>query len=86
MTTFLMVYFLAETSSLPGGFHVTASIDSGTIDILLASSIFESWVVGFVAGKMGEGSVADGFKHSFVLVLASVVTIYVASTVFNLPA
>ena len=28
--------------------------------ILLTGSIFQSWFMGIVAGKMGEGSVADG--------------------------
>ena len=85
MTTFLMVYFLAETSNLPGGFHVVSTIDPATVDSLLIAAVFESWVVGLVAGKMGEGSVADGFKHSFILTLASVLTIYIAAALLNLP-
>jgi len=84
LTTFLMVYFLAETAVLPGGAGV-ASVDRGTIEIMLVSAIFESWVVGLVAGKMGEGSVADGFKHSMILVLISVVTIFVAASFIRIP-
>jgi len=85
MTTFLMVYFLSETSALPGNFRVVSPIDTETVEILLVAAVFESWVVGLVAGKMGEGSLADGFKHSLILVLVSLITIYVAASVIKLP-
>lgn len=84
MTTFLMVYFLQQTSLAPGGV-ATVSVSTGTIDILLVSSLFESWVVGLVAGKMGEGSLSDGFKHSTFLVLISVITMYAASLFIKIP-
>ncbi len=48
--------------------------------ILLTGSIFQSWFMGIVAGKMGEGSVADGFKHATMLVIISLVTVVVAGT------
>ena len=34
--------------------------------------------MGFVAGKMGEESTADGFKHATFLVILSIVTVYVS--------
>ncbi len=37
------------------------------------------WVVGLVAGKMGNGSVAEGFKHSLLLVVISIAAIYIAA-------
>ena len=83
MTTFLMVYFLEQTSLAPGTAGV--SVNAGTIDILLVSALFESWVVGLVAGKMGEGSLSDGFKHSMFLVIISIVTVYVASLFIKIP-
>lgn len=84
MTTFLMVYFLEQTSLAPGSASV-ATVSAGTVDILLVSALFESWVVGLVAGKMGEGSLSDGFKHSMFLVLISLVTVYVASIFIKIP-
>lgn len=84
MTTFLMVYFIAETSTLPGGFHVVGAIDTSTIDLLLLAAVFDSWVIGLVAGKMGEGSLSDGFKHSAILTAVSLVTIYVSAGLLNL--
>lgn len=84
MTTFLMVYFLQQTSLAPGAAG-GAAVNTGTIDILLVSALFESWVVGLVAGKMGEGSLSDGFKHSMFLVIISVVTVYLASLFINIP-
>jgi archaeal flagellar protein FlaJ len=85
LTTFLMVYFLVSTTLTPAGSLATPSVDPNTIELLLASSLFESWVVGFVAGKMGEGSVSAGFKHSFLLVLISVITIFIAASFINIP-
>ena len=84
MTTFLMVYFLQQTSLAPGAAGA-ATVSAGTIDILLVSALFESWVVGLVAGKMGEGALSDGFKHSMFLVLISVITVYVAALFIKIP-
>lgn len=84
MTTFLMVYFLQQTSLAPGSIAPT-TVNKGTVDILLVSALFESWVVGLVAGKMGEGSLSDGFKHSMFLVIISVVTVFVASAFIKIP-
>ena len=85
LTTFLMVYFLEQTSVLaPRGLNMV-TVDPGTIEILLVSALFESWVVGLVAGKMGEGSMADGFKHSTILVLISALTVFIASRFIAIP-
>ncbi|MCL5672985.1 MAG: type II secretion system F family protein [Nitrososphaerota archaeon] len=84
MTTFLMVYFLKETTLTPGTL-AQSTVSSGTVDLLLVSALFESFVVGLVAGKMGEGALSDGFKHSMVLVIISVVTVYVAALFIKIP-
>ena len=84
LTTFLMVYFLQQTSLAPGGLG-GAAVQPGTINLLLVSAIFEGFVVGLVAGKMGEGSLSDGFKHSMILVAISIVTVYIASAFINIP-
>jgi len=71
LTTFMMVYFLstpikfagaAATTNIPG-----VTIAPATVQSLLTASIFDGWVIGFVAGKMGGGTVADGFKHALAL-------------------
>jgi flagellar protein FlaJ len=49
---------------------------TNTTDLLLTAAVFQSWVIGLVAGKMGEGSVAQGFKHSLILVTLTVVAAY----------
>jgi archaeal flagellar protein FlaJ len=85
ITTFLMVYFLTQTATAPGAGLSTPTVEGSTVELLLVSAIFESWVVGFVAGKMGEGSVSDGFKHSLFLVVMSVVIVFVASTIITIP-
>jgi hypothetical protein len=71
MTTFMMVYFLStpikfagQATTVPG-----ITITPATVQSLLTASIFDGWVIGFVAGKMGGGTVADGFKHALALVI-----------------
>ena len=81
-STFTMVYFLSEPAALLAHSPYTANlglvqVDPNTVSLLLVTSIFDSWVVGFVAGKMGNGAVADGFKHALSLVAISIISIYV---------
>jgi len=81
-STFTMVYFLSEPAALLANSPYTANlglvqVDPSTVSILLVTSIFDSWVVGFVAGKMGDGAVSDGFKHALYLVAVSIIAIYI---------
>ena len=71
LTTFMMVYFLSTPITFKGAVTPTPglTIDPATVQLLLTASIFDGWVIGFVAGKMGGGTVADGFKHSLALVV-----------------
>jgi archaeal flagellar protein FlaJ len=85
ITTFLMVYLLTQSTLGPSGASAASSVSGNTVELLLVSAIFESWVVGLVAGKMGEGSLADGFKHSAILVTLSVATVYLASVFIQVP-
>lgn len=87
VTTFLMTFFMTQSaatgfSSVPGS---SPEQTAATIDQLLVAAIFETWVIGFVAGKMGEGSTSDGFKHSLMLVVISLVSVYAASYFVSLP-
>jgi flagellar protein FlaJ len=86
ITTFLMVFFLSQPATLIRSVStipspVFTAPPPETIEGLLTAAIFEGWVVGLVAGKMGEGSVAEGFKHAMILVLLSMLTILVAGTI-----
>ena len=76
MTTFILVYML--TAPATTGF-AGQSISGSTISMLLATAVFDSFVIGLVAGKMGESSLADGFKHALALVVISVIAIYFVS-------
>jgi flagellar protein FlaJ len=83
MTTFILVYFLSAPSAL--GFGQQGAIDPHTIDLLLTTAVFDSFIIGLVAGKFGEGSVADGFKHAVALVIACLISIVIAKTFINIP-
>ena len=87
MTTFMMVYFLStpiefagKAASLPG-----VTITPATVQNLLTASIFDGWVIGFVAGKMGGGTVADGFKHALALVIVSALMVALAPVILHHP-
>jgi len=80
MTTFVMIYMLSQQSALAarGLPAVVAGSSPKTLDDLLSASVFQGWVLGLVAGKMGEGSLAEGFKHSVVLVVLTLLTVVIA--------
>ncbi|MDA4123918.1 MAG: type II secretion system F family protein [Thaumarchaeota archaeon] len=79
LTTFMMVNMLSQQSILaPKGIHTSLGFASpATIDGLVGASVFQTWVLGLVAGKMGEGSLAEGFKHSVILVLLTLLAVVV---------
>ena len=49
---------------------------------LFAGLLVEAWVMGFVAGKMGEGTISAGFKHAGIIVVVSLITIYILRASF----
>ncbi len=85
-TTIMMIYFVTVplTGSPIGGINLGVDLKL-TIDVLLTGAILEAWIMGFVAGKMGEGSVAAGFKHAGALVIISFISIYLTQAFFTLP-
>lgn len=86
VTTIMMIYFVTvPLSGSSAGFSLGVNIKS-TIDVLLSSAILEAWIMGFVAGKMGEGSIAAGFKHAAALVVISLIAIYTISAIYMLPS
>jgi flagellar protein FlaJ len=88
ITTAMMIYFVSP-SSIPGAggsqafqqYLASPSTVAQATNILLTASFFQAWIMGMVAGKMGEDSVADGFKHSTYLILISLVVAF-ATTFF----
>ena len=87
ITTFILVYLLASPSTLGGASSISVipKPDPNTIDILLTTAVFDSFVIGIVAGKMGESGLSDGFKHAIALVVASLIAIYVARFFISIP-
>jgi archaeal flagellar protein FlaJ len=82
LTTFILVYMLAQPSTI--GFAATP-LDPATVDALLTTAVFDTFVIGLVAGKLGESSVADGFKHAIALVVVSVGAVLVAKQFIAIP-
>lgn len=87
MTTFMMVYLLSEQSALGvRGLPSLSNVASpGVLDSLVAAGIFQCWVIGLVAGKMGEGSLSEGFKHSLVLVMLNLLAVVVVGIFIKIP-
>jgi flagellar protein FlaJ len=79
-TTAMMLYFVNPPGLSAAGVPALASsaVIAKATNILLVCSFFQAWVMGFVAGKMGEESAADGFKHATFLVILSLITVYVS--------
>ncbi len=76
-TTFMMILLLSQQAAL--GVHTTAvaSVSPSVLDDLLSAGLFESWVIGVFAGKMGEGTISEGFKHGLILVVLNLATIVI---------
>lgn len=69
---------LASLQSGTGTGIVHVNADTGELtNIMLMATIFQSWTMGLVAGKMGEWSVAAGYKHASALVLIGLITVYI---------
>jgi flagellar protein FlaJ len=84
-TTAMMIFFVNPPGLSTSGIPALASpqLVAQATNILLVCSFVQAWVMGLVAGKMGEESTADGFKHATFLVVASLVTVYVSFYFIN---
>ena len=88
-TTAMMIYFVSPSAlSFPGStgaanYLPSANVINQATTILLTASIFQAWIMGFVAGKMGESTVADGFKHAVALVGISLITVIVTKFIIK---
>ncbi len=71
-TTVMMLGFTSGTLGIPGVGSETQDL-AGIRTIFMASVIFNSYLIGLVAGKISDESVASGFKHATILVVISLV-------------
>jgi flagellar protein FlaJ len=73
-TTVMMLGF---TSGTIGVGPEAAAANSGSLDavrtVFVASVIFNSYLIGIVAGKISDESVSSGFKHATILVIISLI-------------
>jgi len=67
-TTTMMLGF---TSGTFGAAEATPKDMSVIKSIFTTSTIFHSYLIGIVAGKISEESIASGFKHASILILIS---------------
>jgi flagellar protein FlaJ len=67
-TTTMMLGF---TTSTFGAAETTPKNMDAVRSIFTTSTIFHSYLIGIVAGKISEESIASGFKHASILVLIS---------------
>jgi flagellar protein FlaJ len=70
-TTIMMLVFTQQTVNIGGA---SKAINMASLTMMFTtSSIMNSYLIGLVAGKISEESVAAGFKHSAILVVITLV-------------
>jgi len=70
-TTIMMLGFTTGTLGVAAPENGTRDLE-GMKTIFLSSVIFHSYLIGVVAGKISEESIAAGFKHASILVIIAV--------------
>ncbi len=86
-SSMLVLGFTSETMvTVGGGGSPVGAIspqEMGMVALLLAlGSVFNSWMMGIVAGKIQDQTLAAGFMHSIILVIVTIAT--VAATMRNI--
>jgi flagellar protein FlaJ len=72
-TTVMMISFTSGTLTIAAPGQTTQPKDlTLMISTFVTSAIFHSYLIGVVAGKISEESVAAGFKHAAILVILAV--------------
>jgi flagellar protein FlaJ len=73
-TTIMMISFTSGTLTIAAPGQTTQPKDlTLMITTFVTAAIFHSYLIGLVAGKISEESVAAGFKHAAILVILAVV-------------
>ena len=83
-TSLLLMSMLGSGAPKGGAIVSQTSVDPSSL-LMLSGAVFQAWVMGFVAGKMGEGSLAAGFRHACALAAICSITIYIAALLLALP-
>jgi flagellar protein FlaJ len=72
-TTIMLLMFLGKTVSLANT-GMGAQVDLASVSMMFSLSVIvHVFMIGLVAGKIGEESIAAGFKHSALLVVLALV-------------
>ena len=72
-TTIMMLGFTSGTLAVVPGQTGPPKDLSGMTMIFVTSVIFHSYLIGIVAGKISEESIAAGFKHASILAIVAVI-------------
>jgi flagellar protein FlaJ len=68
---------LQETLQSAGGFFMGGVVNLNQVEtILFHLSLIEGFYGGLIAGKMGEGSIGAGLKHSVILMVAGFIAFF----------
>jgi flagellar protein FlaJ len=68
---------LQETLQSAGGFFMGGAVNLNQVEtILFHLSLIEGFYGGLIAGKMGEGSIGAGLKHSVILMVAGFIAFF----------
>ncbi|MCE4617592.1 MAG: type II secretion system F family protein [Desulfurococcales archaeon] len=62
-----------EQVAVGGGTHLTPQDIARVATMLSVGGIFNSWLMGFVAGKIQDSSIAGGFRHATILVIITLI-------------
>jgi archaeal flagellar protein FlaJ len=73
VATTIMMMGLTTGMTVPGAEAAVATDNSLMTTVFMSSVIFNSFLIGIVAGKISEESVGAGFKHAAILVLISII-------------
>ena len=73
VATTVMMMGLTTGITVPGAEAAVAPDNSLKETVFMTAVIFNSYLIGIVAGKISEESVGAGFKHSAILVLISII-------------
>ncbi len=82
LAALLLVATTVMMTGLTGGFGLSAGAETAAsaasaaaatqmTNIFVTSAIFHSFIIGIVAGKISDESIASGFKHAAILVIIS---------------
>jgi flagellar protein FlaJ len=73
VATTIMMMGLTTGIAVPGATTAASQSNGMMQTVFITAVIFNSYLIGIVAGKISEESIGAGFKHAAILVLISVV-------------